>query len=125
MKKKTKVSFDKISFEKLRRLYLFALITIAITVILSQFLIQYNLYSQLSDSKIINTSGKQRMLSQKLTKEVLVLNITSDSLEKKEQINKIYKTISDWKSNHSLLINGSDSLGYPKQKNLILTVSLA
>lgn len=88
MKKKSKVSFDKLSFKKLRRLYIFALITIAITVILSQVLIQYNLNSQLSDSKIINTSGKQRMLSQKLAKEVLVLNLTTDSLEKKTQIDR-------------------------------------
>jgi two-component system, NarL family, sensor histidine kinase DegS len=121
MKKKSKVSFDKISFQKLRRLYLFALITIAVTVILSQLLIQYNLNSQLSDSRIINTSGKQRMLSQKLTKEVLVLNLMTDSLQKKKQIDTISKTISHWKSNHNLLINGNDSLGYPKEKNPILT----
>ena len=121
MKKKTKVSFDKISFEKLRRLYIFALITIAVTVILSQLLIQYNLYSQLSDSRIINISGKQRMLSQKLTKEVLVLNFITDSLQKKAQIDKISNTISLWKSNHYYLVNGSERLGFPKEKNPILT----
>ena len=120
MKKKSKVSFDKISFEKLRRLYIFALITIAITVILSQLLIQYNLYSQLSDSKIINISGKQRMLSQRLTKEILVLNFITDSLQEKEQIAKVSKTISEWKSNHNSLVNGNDSLGFPKEKNPIL-----
>lgn len=121
MKKKSKVSFDKISFKKLRRLYIFALITIAVTVLLSQLLIQYNLYSQLSDSRIINISGKQRMLSQKLTKEVLVLNFITDSLQEKEQINKISKTILLWKSNHNSLVNGSDRLGFPKEKNPKLT----
>ena len=60
------VASADISFKNLRRLYIFALLTIAITVLLSQLLIQYNLHSQLSDSKIINISGKQRMLSQKL-----------------------------------------------------------
>ncbi|MFV8378871.1 type IV pili methyl-accepting chemotaxis transducer N-terminal domain-containing protein [Flavobacterium sp. LB3R33] len=34
---------------------------------------QYKLYSQRSDSRIINISGKQRMLSQKLPKEILIL----------------------------------------------------
>ena len=58
-----------ISFKNLRRLYIFALLTIAITILLSQLVIRYNLTSQLSDSKIINISGKQRMLSQKLTKK--------------------------------------------------------
>ena len=55
-------------------MYIFALLTIAATVILSQLLIQFNLKNQLSDSRIINTSGKQRMLSQKLVKEILILN---------------------------------------------------
>ncbi|WP_348799702.1 sensor histidine kinase [Flavobacterium adhaerens] len=101
-------------------MYLFALVTIAITVVLSQFLIQYNLYRQLGDSKIINTSGKQRMLSQKLTKEILVLTYITDTLQKKEQIDKIKKTISLWKSNHNLLVNGNEQLGFPKEKNKIL-----
>jgi two-component system sensor histidine kinase DegS len=121
MKKKSKVSFDKISFIKLRRMYIFALVTIAVTVLLSQLLIQYNLYSQLSDSRIINISGKQRMLSQKLTKEVLILNFITDSLQKENQINVISKTISLWKFNHYSLVNGNDSLGFPKEKNPILT----
>jgi two-component system sensor histidine kinase DegS len=102
-------------------MYLFALITIAVTVLLSQLLIQYNLYSQLSDSRIINTSGKQRMLSQKLTKEVLILNFITDSLQKKKQINIIFNTISQWESNHYSLVNGNESLGFPKEKNQILT----
>lgn len=102
-------------------MYLFALITIAVTVLLSQLLIQYNLNKQLSDSRIINTSGKQRMLSQKLTKEVLILNFITDSLQKKKQINTIFKTISQWESNHYSLVNGNASLGFPKEKNQILT----
>jgi two-component system sensor histidine kinase DegS len=117
MKKKNKVAFNKISFIKLRRMYIFALITIAITVLLSQLLIQFNLNSQLSDSKIINISGKQRMLSQKLTKEILILNFSTDSLHKKEKINYISKIISEWKFNHYSLVNGNDSLGFPKEKN--------
>ncbi|WP_254423252.1 ATP-binding protein [Flavobacterium sp. A45] len=102
-------------------MYLFALVTIAVTVLLSQLLIQYNLNSQLSDSRIINISGKQRMLSQKLTKEILVLNFITDSLHKEEQINKVSKIISEWKFNHYSLVNGNDSLGFPKEKNPIQT----
>lgn len=50
MKKKSNGSVDTISFKNLRKLYHFALLTIAITVLLSQLLIQHNLISQLSDS---------------------------------------------------------------------------
>jgi two-component system, NarL family, sensor histidine kinase DegS len=110
-------STEKVSFKNLRRLYIFALLTIAITVLLSQLIIQYNLHSQLSDSKIINISGKQRMLSQKITKEVLILNFVTDSIKKKREIEIITQTIALWKFNHNVLENGNESLGFPKEKS--------
>ena len=103
MKNRAKESVDKNTFKKLRRLYLFALLTIAIMVSLSQILIQYNLKRQLSDSRIINISGKQRMLSQKLTKEILILNFVTDSSKKKQEIIRINEIISLWKFNHNAL----------------------
>jgi len=120
MKNSTKASLDTISFKNLRRLYLFALLTIAVTVLLSQLLIQYNLNSQLSDSKIINISGKQRMLSQRLTKEVLILNFVTDSIKIKQEITRLNETITQWKFNHYALENGNDSLGFPKEKTQTL-----
>ncbi|WP_158614723.1 hypothetical protein [Flavobacterium sp. RSP49] len=54
MKNRATASVDKDTFKNLRRFYLFALLTIAVTVLLSQLLIQSNLNRQLSDSKIIN-----------------------------------------------------------------------
>jgi PAS domain S-box-containing protein len=123
MKKSSKgPSIDTISFKNLRRLYLFALLTIAITVLLSQLLIQYNLNSQLSDSRIINISGKQRMLSQKLTKEVLILNFVTDTAKKNEEINSINETLSLWKTTHFNLEKGNDSLGFPKEKSATLSI---
>jgi two-component system sensor histidine kinase DegS len=121
MKNRAKESVDKITFKKLRRLYLFALLTIAVMVALSQILIQYNLKGQLSDSRIINISGKQRMLSQKLTKEVLILNFVTDTTKKNEEIIRINETLSLWKSTHYNLEKGNDSLGFPKEKNTNLT----
>ena len=121
MKKKAIASVDTISFKNLRRLYIFALLTIGITVLLSQLLIQYNLSAQLSDSRIINISGKQRMLSQKLTKEILILNFVSDTTKSNEEIIRINETINLWKYNHYALENGNDSLGFPKKKSPKLT----
>jgi two-component system sensor histidine kinase DegS len=116
MTKRTVDSAD-ISFKNLRRLYIFALLTIAITVLLSQLLIQYNLHSQLSDSKIINISGKQRMLSQKLTKEILILNFVTDSKNNKNKIEAVNEIIKLWTFNHNALEKGNDSLGFPKEKS--------
>ena len=116
MKNNIATSAD-ISFKNLRRLYLFALLTIAITVVLSQLLVQYNLNSQLSDSRIINISGKQRMLSQKLTKEILILDFVTDTAITNQVIPRINETIALWKFNQHALENGNDSLGFPKVKS--------
>ncbi|WP_241686557.1 type IV pili methyl-accepting chemotaxis transducer N-terminal domain-containing protein [Flavobacterium sp. YO12] len=94
--KKSNQEEDKITFKNLRRLYFFALLTIAVTIIISQILVQYNLNQQLSDSKIINFSGKQRMLSQKIVKEVLILQYVSDNASAK-QISHLNDVLSLWK----------------------------
>ncbi|RZJ48471.1 MAG: PAS domain-containing protein [Chryseobacterium sp.] len=116
MKKSNQEAAEKITFKNLRRLYFFALLTIALTIIVSQFLVQYNLNQQLSDSKIINFSGKQRMLSQKIVKEVLILHYVSDTASP-EQIFHLKEVLSLWKKNQNALQNGSDSLAFPKEKS--------
>ncbi|OIV39607.1 ATP-binding protein [Flavobacterium johnsoniae] len=114
--KKSNQEEEKITFKNLRRLYFFALLTIALTIIISQILVQYNLNQQLSDSKIINFSGKQRMLSQKIVKEVLILHYVSDSTSS-EQISHLQSVLLLWKKNQNALENGSDSLAFPKEKS--------
>ena len=118
--KKSNQEEDKITFKNLRRLYFFALLTIALTIIVSQILVQYNLNQQLSDSKIINFSGKQRMLSQKIVKEVLILQYVSDNASAK-QISHLNEVLALWKKNQNALENGSDSLAFPKEKSETLS----
>lgn len=117
---KNNTSTDSISFKNLRRLYLFALLTIALTVVVSQFIVQYNLNRQLSDSKIINTSGKQRMLSQKLTKELLILHLITDASKINIEKQRIDSILNKWKFNHKTLVNGNEKLGFPKEKSTLL-----
>ncbi|QSW88193.1 type IV pili methyl-accepting chemotaxis transducer N-terminal domain-containing protein [Flavobacterium endoglycinae] len=116
MKKSNQEAAEKITFKNLRRLYFFALLTIALTIIVSQFLVQYNLNQQLSDSKIINFSGKQRMLSQKIVKEVLILHYVSDSATA-NKTSHLKEVLELWKKNQNALENGNDSLAFPKEKS--------
>jgi two-component system, NarL family, sensor histidine kinase DegS len=116
-----KEAVKSLNFKKLKQLYIFALGTIAITVLLSQVLIQYNINSQFNDSRLINFSGKQRMLSQKLVKEVLILNFISNSDQKKQEINNLSKTLFTWQFRHYALEKGNDSLEFPKDKSKIIT----
>ncbi|MCV2483375.1 type IV pili methyl-accepting chemotaxis transducer N-terminal domain-containing protein [Flavobacterium sp. SH_e] len=120
MKKSNQEAAEKITFKNLRRLYFFALLTIALTIIVSQFLVQYNLNQQLSDSKIINFSGKQRMLSQKIVKEVLILHYVSDSATAKKT-SHLNEVLALWKKNQEALESGNDSLAFPKEKSETLS----
>ncbi|WP_125722795.1 sensor histidine kinase [Flavobacterium ustbae] len=120
MKKSNQEAAEKITFKNLRRLYFFALLTIALTIIISQFLVQYNLNQQLSDSKIINFSGKQRMLSQKIVKEVLILHYVSETATA-NQISHLKEVLDLWKKNQNALQNGNDSLAFPKEKSATLS----
>ncbi|MCF7561001.1 type IV pili methyl-accepting chemotaxis transducer N-terminal domain-containing protein [Sabulilitoribacter multivorans] len=111
-------SLDQRTFDKLSRLYIIALSTIALSVIISQILIRKHLNNQQSDSTVINVAGRQRMLSQKLTKEIVSLS-TEDTLENRILLkNKIKKTFDLWETSHNALQKGSDSLGLPKKNSL-------
>lgn len=107
-------------FKKLKLRYVFALITIAVTVILSQFLVQYNINTQLNDSRLINISGKQRMLSQKIAKDILILNAYSDPIKTKKQDSIIKQTVFLWKSTQNNLQFGNKKLQFPEEHSIKL-----
>ncbi|SDR65853.1 Signal transduction histidine kinase [Polaribacter sp. KT25b] len=110
-------SLDQRTFSKLSRLYIFALSTIAVSVIISQVLVRNHLENQESDSTVINVAGRQRMLSQKLTKEIVSLSV-SPSLENRISLkNKIKETLFLWELSHISLQKGNDSLRLPKQNS--------
>lgn len=60
-----------ISADQLRRRYIVALTLITLLTILSQAVVQYLISDQEYDSRVVNIAGRQRMLSQRITKTVL------------------------------------------------------
>jgi signal transduction histidine kinase len=61
------------------------------------------------------------MLSQKLTKEILILNFYADTTNSDQEINRIKEIIKLWKFNQNALEKGNDSLGFPKEKSKALS----
>jgi len=113
-------SLDQRTFDRLSRLYIIALSTIALSVILSQILVRKHLNDQQSDSSVINVAGRQRMLSQKLTKEIVSLS-TEDSLAERILLkDKIKQTLKLWTLSHQALQNGNDSLDLPGKNSVII-----
>src|SRR5947208_663183 len=58
--------------------YICALCSVALLAILGQAIIQVSIQQQTSDAFVINIAGRQRMLSQKIPKDALILETTTD-----------------------------------------------
>ncbi|CAM4150194.1 ATP-binding protein [Zobellia nedashkovskayae] len=114
-KDKTQLPLDSETFLSIRKWYLWALAGIAVTIIVSQILIQLHLSSQLSDSRVINVAGFQRAYSQKLTKELLLIKSDFSKGEIDTKIKELSKTIAIWKHSHIALQNGDIDKGLPNE----------
>ncbi len=89
-------NLDLQAFKKFRRFYFTAIIIIVATLLLIQFVTQRQLQNQLNDSHIVNIAGRQRMLSQKIVKEVLYLfQAEGDHSKSKERLLKDVNTFSE------------------------------
>jgi signal transduction histidine kinase len=64
---------DNQIFNRLTRLYIIALSAVALLSLVGQILIQVFLNSLLDDSHVVNIAGRQRMLSQRLSKTAVLL----------------------------------------------------
>tara|TARA_R110002049_G_scaffold248695_5_gene423176 strand:+ start:1091 stop:2905 length:1815 start_codon:yes stop_codon:yes gene_type:complete len=114
-------SLDQRMFDKLSRLYIIALSTIALSVIVSQILIRNHLKSQQSDSTVINVAGRQRMLSQKLTKDIVSLSAEENLQKRIELKDKVKATLQLWQLSHYSLQQGNDSLGLPGENSAVVS----
>ncbi len=112
-----KDSLDTAIFLKIKTRYLLAFAAIAVIVICAQVLIQLHLNTQLSDSKVINIAGRQRALSQKLVKEVLLLKNDYPSTNSDYILESINATAALWKTSHNALQYGNDALEIPEETN--------
>lgn len=86
---------------RLTWLYIAALTTVAILSITGQLLVQRALQRQRGDSTVVNIAGRQRMLSQRLTKAVLAWNQATTSADRGTCEAEIHETLELWKRSHT------------------------
>jgi nitrate/nitrite-specific signal transduction histidine kinase len=101
----------------LKLVYGIALSFIALTLLSSSFVMQYAIKRNGGDSRVINLSGRQRMLSQRLTKCVLAIDRSASDSETSKRIIEIIKAFASWKEAHLGLQHGDDKLGLPQREN--------
>jgi signal transduction histidine kinase/CheY-like chemotaxis protein len=101
----------------LKVVYGFALAFIALTLLSSSFLMQYAIKRNGGDSRVINLAGRQRMLSQRLTKCVFALEHMATPAERTLCVTELADSFASWKKAHAGLQHGDDTLGLPKREN--------
>ena len=93
--------------------YLAGLSLIALLSLAGYEVLRLSLRTQSSDAPVINLSGRQRMLSQKLTRELLQFISLRDSLQKIHYKQRLKETLTTWKRVHRGLQSGDPELGLP------------
>jgi len=101
----------------LKFVYGIALVFIALTLLSSSFLMQYSIKRNGGDSRVINLSGRQRMLSQRLTKCILALERTTSVNERLLRSKELIESFDSWKAVHLGLQRGDEKLGLPRREN--------
>ncbi len=85
---------------KAKKAYTLALTIIFILLVGSQMLIQYFLNKQANDAKIINIAGRQRMLSQKIVKQLLLANTKNLDANQYSEIDSSFQL---FKTSHAFI----------------------
>lgn len=104
---------DKKLLRRLTVLYALALSTIALLAITSQILIQLLLSQQAADSRVINIAGRQRMLSQRISKASLAIQQANMPSEREQWTQELQETIQLWERSHTGLQHGDADIGLP------------
>ena len=86
--------------------YMLVLATVAVLVIVDQALIQPQLVRLNYLAPTINVAGRQRMLSQKLSKEALALATLDDEPARSRRRRELLSTVSRWAAAHRALLFG-------------------
>jgi len=77
--------------------------------IVQPLLVQINCYAP-----AINLAGRQRMLSQRLTKSALALGVSNDETTRQRYQSELRTTLAEWSSAHAALRHGDNEPGLPK-----------
>jgi C4-dicarboxylate-specific signal transduction histidine kinase len=96
---------------RLARRYLIVLAAVAGLVVVDQAVIQPMLIHVNAFAPAINVAGRQRMLSQRLTKASLALHNADEDSVRQRRLNELQKSLGQWTVEHDALKEGDPQLG--------------
>lgn len=104
----------RISIRRITITYIVALSFLAVLVIAAYFILVAIVIEQGSSSSVINTSGRQRMLSQRIAMFSLRLVIVKDVAQRQHLRKQLRQSANLMEQSHEALIFGNEELGIPE-----------
>lgn len=95
------------------RAYIIALLIIASSITIGQIVMQNSIRNNQLDSYLVNISGRQRMLSQKIAKSALLMAYAKDSLTFSDSRADLAKDLETLTKSHNALQFGDPQMGIP------------
>lgn len=96
-------------YKKIEKRYIVIALLLLVFFISGQLAIQYQINLGKDMANVINISGRQRMLSQKITKDALKIYENGD--DKEYYINDLRASLTTFETSHNDLMNGNEEAG--------------
>jgi PAS domain S-box-containing protein len=93
--------------------YFFFIATIVLTLVATQFIVQYDLDQQSEDARLINVAGRQRMLSQRISKLILFFQYQGKdkTLPGYYNLDSLKRLTNQWEKANNYLISQNSERG--------------
>src|SRR5262245_19285471 len=116
----------KVDNRKLRNRYFLFIGSIVFTIVISQFIIQYDLDQQSEDARLINVAARQRMLSQRISKLVLFINYETNERDLPEYYNldSLRIMVKRWQDANQYLIAQNENTRKSEEIRVLLNENL-
>jgi diguanylate cyclase (GGDEF)-like protein/hemerythrin-like metal-binding protein/PAS domain S-box-containing protein len=109
-KNMTETNYQKIYNKLIKRFIISSLLLITIFIV-KQFFIQYQITQEENISYVINVVGRQRMLSQKIVKNILHIQNDTNPIEVQYYIENLEENFELWEKSHYELVNSDETQG--------------
>lgn len=106
--------------DMLKKRYILAISIIACMLIFSQLIVQYNISSEEDKARVINIAGRQRMLSQRINKDIMGLYISDDYKDRKTYLSELTLSLEIWEQSHKGLLYGDDKMKLSGNNSLVI-----
>jgi len=101
--------------------YVLVLGTLALIAIFSQIVTQYQIALQATDARVINIAGRQRMLSQRISKAALVISSLNSSILRERYRAELTESLALFERSQLGLQQGDTELGLLGRNSLTVT----